>query len=182
MKKLLAIAAGALLISGAACTSDEESTWTQYTDWREANTAWLLQKQQLKNSDGTPYYKKVVPYWNPNTYVLAHWFNDTTETAGNLVPLYNSTVDVRYNLHLYDETPVDSSTNNTTPGPGLYRATISNLVQGWAVIMSEMHCGDSVEVLIPYDLGYGASDYGTIKPYSALRFNIRLVDINKYEK
>ena len=43
--------------------------------------------------------------------------------------------------------------------------------------MERMHVGDTVEVLVPYAQGYGSSSQGKIKPFSALRFNIKLVDI-----
>jgi FKBP-type peptidyl-prolyl cis-trans isomerase FklB len=45
----------------------------------------------------------------------------------------------------------------------------------------DMRCGDTAEVVVPYGLAYGSQDRGTIKPYSNLQFNIRLVDIPNYE-
>lgn len=180
MKKISALAVGLLALC-AACSDDDKSTWENYADWREANNAWLAQQQARTDADGQPYYRTVVPKWNPGNFILLRYCNDRSETEGNLTPMYTSTVDVRYKLHLYDGTPVDSSTNLTANGPGVYRAQLNSLVPGWAVALSEMRCGDSVEVVIPYALGYGASDYSAIKPYSALRFNIRLVDIYKYE-
>lgn len=180
MKKLLGIIA---LVAAAlvACTGDDETTWDKYTDYREANNAWLVEMQGLKNSDGTPYYNIVVPDWNPGSFILMHYFNDRAETEGNLTPLYTSTVDVRYYLHLYDGEPADSSTNLTTNGPGIYRAQVNSLIQGWAVALSEMRCGDTVEIIVPYGLAYGAQSVGSILPYSNLRFNMRLVDIPYYE-
>ena len=50
-------------------------------------------------------------------------------------------------------------------------------MSGWAIGIPQMHCGDTVELIVPYGVGYGAQNTGTIKPYSNLRFNIRLVDI-----
>jgi FKBP-type peptidyl-prolyl cis-trans isomerase FklB len=44
-----------------------------------------------------------------------------------------------------------------------------------------MHVGDSVEVVIPYQLGYGTTITGSIPPYSMLKFNMRLVDIPYYQ-
>lgn len=181
MRKLLALAAGAVLL-GACSGNDDKSTWEEYADWREANNAWLAQQQKRLNPDGTPYYNTVVPAWNPGSFVLIHYFNDREETAGNLTPLYTSTVDTRYFLHLYNGTPVDSSTlANSGGAPGVYRARVNTLIPGWSVALSQMHCGDTCEVIIPYQLGYGASSSGVMKPYSNLVFNIRLVDIYRYE-
>ena len=44
-----------------------------------------------------------------------------------------------------------------------------------------MHVGDTVQIIIPYDLAYGQSGSGSIPPYSALRFNMRLMDVPGYE-
>ncbi len=180
MKKLLVIAASAIFIT-AACTSSEESTWQRYTEWREANNAWLSQLQSRTDADGKPYYETVVPEWNTGTFVLIHYFNDRAETEGNLSPLYTSTIDTRYEVHLYDGTGVDSSTNLTTYGPGIYRSQLNNLVPGWGAALSKMRCGDTAEVIVPYALAYGNTSMGSVKPYSNLRFNIRLVDIYRYE-
>ena len=80
-----------------SCNNDDDrDTWSQYQDWREANNQWLAEMQAKKNPDGSPYYKVVVPEWNPATFVLMHYFNDRAETEGNLSPLYTSTIDVRY--------------------------------------------------------------------------------------
>ncbi len=182
MKKLLAIIAVCLAVT-AACTSDEKTTWDKYADWRELNEAWIKELQAKKNADGTPYYVLVVPDWNPGGYVLMHYFNDRKLTEGKLSPMYNSTIDVRYKLHLCDGTAVDSSDNVTTTGvKGIYRTPLNDLVQGWCVALPEMRCGDTAEVIVPYGMGYGASSSGNVKPYSTLRFNIRLVDIPFYEQ
>ena len=80
--------------------------WEEYAQWRESNEAWLKEQQALKNPDGTPYYKVIVPDWNPGSFVLIHYFNDRSETEGNLSPLYTSTIDTRYTLYLYNDTRV----------------------------------------------------------------------------
>lgn len=182
MKKLLAAAAALVLLTGACTSSDDKSTWEEYTEWRNTNNAWLAQQQQRTNPDGTPYFKTVIPPWNTGSFVLMHYFNNRAETEGNLSPIYTSTVDVRYYVHLYDNTPVDSSVNATGAGKsGIYRSMLNNLIPGWAVALSDMRCGDTAEVVIPYQLAYGEQSMGAMYPYSNLRFNIRLVDVYKYE-
>ena len=110
-----------------------------------------------------PYYTTVVPEWNPGGFVLMHFFNDRSETEGNLSPLYNSIVDVRYQLHC-DGTGADSSDNVTKYGAkGIFRTPLNNTIQGWYVALPQMRCGDSAEVIVPYGLGYGASSSGVIK-------------------
>ena len=167
-----------------SCNNDDDrDTWSQYQDWREANNQWLAEMQAKKNPDGSPYYKVVVPKWNPATFVLMHYFNDRAETEGNLSPLYTSTIDVRYTGHLYNGEPFDSSSNGTaTSVPGIYRTRLNQTISGWGVALSDMRVKDTAEVIIPYGLAYGSTGAGTvILPYSNLRFNIRLEDIYRYE-
>ena len=177
----MALAASAALSMFSACNDGEKSAWSEYADYRELNQQWLNELRAKKNPDGTPYYEVVVPAWNTGSYVLMHFFNDRAETEGNLSPLYTSTTDSRYTLHLYDGTRVDSSAYLTDPAPGVYRSTVSNNIQGWAIAQTYMRCGDTAEVIVPYGVGYGASGSSAIRPYSNLRFNIRLLDIYKYE-
>lgn len=167
------------------CSSEEQTTWDKYRDWREFNQSWLADQQDLRNPDGTPYYKVVVPDWNPGVYVLVHYFNDRTETAGNLSPLYTSTVDVRYEGRKCNGKMFDSSTDNTTPAPGIFRVGLNKVINGWTIALTDMRVGDTAQVVIPYGLAYGQtgsmSSTDTILPYSNLQFNIRLVDIVNYE-
>lgn len=184
MRRLLLI----FLLLGAvlgfvACNDEAETTWDKYRDWREANQTWLLEQQARTNPDGTPYYQVLVPEWYPGAFVLMHHFNDPAEYADKVQPIYTSTVDVRYRLHLYDGTPVDSSDNITAYGaPGIFRTALNRVVTGWAIALTNCHCGDTVEVIVPYAAGYGESTQGIIPPYSNMRFNIRLVDVPDLDK
>ena len=180
MKKLL-IAIVLLTGLGAgwtSCNNDEQTTWDKYKDWRELNNEWLEEMQSRTNPDGTPYYKVIIPSWNPATFVLIHYFNDRAETEGNLSPLYTSYTDTRYVLHDCNGAGLDSSTNLSQTGlKGVYRSQVSANVQGFAIGVMDMRCGDTAEFIVPYGLGYGSQVIGTITPYSNLQFNVRLVDI-----
>lgn len=170
---------GAVILGFAtSCSSDDESdTWEEYADYREANIKYIEDAEALKGSDGKPLYTRVVPAWNKNAYVLMRWFNDTVETQGNLRPLYTSTVDVKYYGRTYQDEPFDSSYLSLSPADSVVRFSLPSLVSGWAIAMERMHVGDTVEVLIPFAQGYGSSSSGIIKPYSTLKFNIKLVNI-----
>lgn len=163
--------------------SDEETNEEKYAEWKAANEQWLTEYQAKTNPDGTPFYQTIVRPFDPSVFVLMHKFGDPDANTGNLTPLYNSTIDVRYKLHLLDGTPVDSSTNRTTPAPGVYRAKLNSLVLGWTLALcGNVFCGDSVEIICPCNVGYGSGGSGSILPFSALKFNIRLVDIPFYER
>ncbi len=183
MKRLpiLIIAIIAAASAFVACKGDDDYDISAIKNWRDNNNSWLAEKQSMKNADGTPYYTMIVPQWDPSSYVLIHYFNERTSDPNALKPLYTSTVDVRYRLSLYNGVACDSSSAMTQYGPGIYRAQLNSLIDGWAAAVCDMNVGDTAEVIIPYALGYGTSSTGSIPAYSNLQFNLRLVDIYKYE-
>lgn len=173
MKKTLTFLFGALLLPAfSSCLSKEEKLWNDYKEWRAANDSWL-QEQILSGK-----YQKVVPEWNQDISVNMRWLNDRSKTEGNLTPLYTSTVNVKYKGWLYDGMPFDSSYLQTDSVATLQ---LTNLIAGWVIAMEQMHVGDKVEVLVPYEAGYGSSAIGRILPYSVLRFEMELRDIPAYE-
>lgn len=176
---LLCLMATIMGILAISCSDDDN--WKDYTDWRNTNNEWLGQMADKLDTDGSRYYTKLVPDWDPGAYVLIHYFNDRALTADNLSPIYTSTVDVKYVGMLYDGTVFDSSFDNTSYGDSIYRVGVNGVIEGWTIALENMHVGDSCEVLIPYQQGYGANGSGIILPYSALKFGIKLVDIPAYE-
>ncbi len=181
MKKLPIFIIAALFVLAAACKSDEETTWDEYKDWREMNEVWIQEQSLRVNSDGTPYFQRLSPKWDPKQYILIHYFNDRSETLWNLSPLYTSTVDAKYIGRLYNDEAFDSSYNLRTWGDSIYRTRCSDVIPGWLIALEDMRVGDSCEIIVPYQSGYGAADNGIIKPFSALHFNMKLVDIPFYE-
>lgn len=167
------------MFGAAACSDDDsKSTWEAYTEWRETNRTWLAEQEALKGEDGQPFYTRLTAPWHPGAYILLHQFNDPAETAGNLTPMYTSTVSSYYDLYLYDGKLVNSSSSLTD---GLFTSQLSALIDGWQIAMSNMHVGDTVQIVVPYEWAYQDSYTDSIPPYSALRFNLRLVDIPTYE-
>ena len=86
---------------------------------------------------------------------------------------------VKYAGRLYDDTPFDSSYKLTD---SLYISQLSDNIKGWWIALSDMRVGDSAVVVIPASQGYGSQSTGIIPPFSALRFNIKLVDIPYYQE
>ena len=168
---ILAVVAIAMLDS---CLG--KNVYDEYKDWREKNDEWF----QRQASSGQ--YTQITASWDPSAKVLMRWHNDTMLTKDNLKPLISSTVDVKYRLRLYDDTAVDSSYNLTSPADSIYRAVISQNVEGWMIALTHMHVGDSCTIIIPYQQGYGSSMRSEVLvPYSCLIFDMKLVDIYKYE-
>lgn len=186
MKKSLTYLAGAMLLIPALCScsdSDDEDTdigtiWDRYEEYREANLTWIAQQETRLNPDGTKYYERLQPQWNANSYILIHWFNDRSETAGNLVPLLTSSVRARYigRNYLGQVFDADSTSEN-----GTY-FLVNQVVAGWQLALQNMHVGDSVEIILPYNQAYKSSTPNDlIPPYSTLQFTMRLHDIPTLE-
>lgn len=162
-----------------ACSGD--STWDLYEEWREANDEFYNEQLTLTDDDGSLFYSLLAPSWYPTSGVLIHYFNDRSETEGNLSPLVTSTVDVKYIGRLYNDEPFDSSYTNTTYGDSIFRTQPSGTIAGWQIALTDMRVGDSARVVVPYMQGYETSTTGSILPYSTLVFDIKLVDIYRYE-
>lgn len=175
-KKILQILVFPLLMAAnlivVSCNGDEESNWDLYKGWRETNQAWLIEQMVRTNPDGTAYYERCVMPTDPQAYVLMHTIGEVhTE---NLKPLYTSTTKVNYTLTLCNDSVVDSGTNFVSQ-------LNSGYIVGWALAIMQLHVGDSAQFILPYELGYGSTGNTAVPPYSNLRFNIRLLDIDGYE-
>lgn len=177
MKKLLSLAV--IAATAASLTSCfQESDYEKYAEWREEQDEWLQTQLAKTDDSGEKYYETYVAPYDNNSIVYMHFHNDRELTKNNLVPLYTSTVDVKYHGRLYDDEAFDSSYLNTD---SLYRTTLGSVIEGWAVALLNMHVGDSVTVITPWNVAYGSSGNSTISPYSHLVFDIKLKDIYKYE-
>lgn len=92
------------------------------------------------------------------------------------VPTETDKVKVNYKGTLVDGTEFDSSYKNDKPAT--FRA--NQVIKGWTEALKMMPVGSKWELYIPYDLAYGTRETGgQIKPYSALIFEVELVEIEK---
>lgn len=159
------------LLAMTACNDDVEDTVSQYLDWNNENVAYFEAAKLETDADGKRVYDVVSPNWDPSSCVLIHYYKRGT---GTVSPYYTSFVKVCYKGQLIDGTVFDA-TYQSPSNP--MTAKISSLVDGWAVAMEHMHVGDSCRVIIPQNLGYGVQSRGSIKPYSTLIFDIKLMEI-----
>ena len=181
MKRLLyALGAVALGCAAWSCDDDDDYVdyWTEYASYREANERWIAEQEKLTDEDGQPFYERLVPSWDKGSYILIHWFNDRSETAGNLQPYLTSTVTTKYRGYLYDGTLFDKSKETAD---STFTTPVNGVIDGWQIALQNMRVGDTVQIVVPYASADGAQENGQIKPYSALRFNLRLTDIDDLE-
>lgn len=169
-----------IVLLGVALTSCLKDDNDDNSTWRRQNLEYL---ENARNAtvNGMPEYEVIRPVFAPGTYVLMKWHNDRTKTAGNLKPLDNSTVDCIYICGDIEGNYIDSSYFTTTYGDSIYRSRPLQNIAGFWTALTNMHVGDSVTVVIPYEAGYGAVQNGKIKPYSTLIYGIKLKGIPAYE-
>lgn len=92
------------------------------------------------------------------------------------VPAPTNKVQVIYEGKTIDGNVFDSSEKNNGGKPT--EVMLNQVVPGWQEALSIMPEDSEWELYIPYDQAYGNRDMGTIKPYSALIFKIKLVNAN----
>ena len=54
---------------------------------------------------------------------------------------------------------------------------LSELIVGWKTALALMPAGSRWEIVVPFNLGYGARGAGSIKPFSTLIFDVRLISV-----
>ena len=90
------------------------------------------------------------------------------------VPTSDDKVQVNYEGRLIDGTMFDASAKHGDK-PMEFRP--GQVIKGWQEALTMMPVGSTWQLFIPYELAYGDRDTGTIKPFSALIFDVQLVGI-----
>ena len=89
---------------------------------------------------------------------------------GGPKPTASSNVEVRYRGELIDGTVFDESEDPIS-------LNLGQVIPGWTEGVQLMSVGDKYRFYIPQELAYGSQGQGSIKPYSALIFEVELVSI-----
>jgi FKBP-type peptidyl-prolyl cis-trans isomerase len=87
-----------------------------------------------------------------------------------------STITVKYTGTLQNGTVFDS-TEKQGGTPATFELAKGKLIDGWVQGIPGMKVGGERKLVIPPDLGYGASGTGGIPPNSTLIFDIQLMDV-----
>ncbi|UII24447.1 FKBP-type peptidyl-prolyl cis-trans isomerase [Fulvivirga maritima] len=85
-------------------------------------------------------------------------------------PTSSSNVTVNYEGTFLSGETFDSGSSTTF--------SLSNLIEGWQVLMPYVSEGGTITMFLPSEYAYGRSGAGTIAPYSTLIFTIDLESIN----
>lgn len=90
------------------------------------------------------------------------------------IPTSDKQVRVHYHGTLIDGTVFDSSVDRNQPA----EFPVSGVIKGWIEALQLMPVGSKWKLSIPQDLAYGERGAGaSIPPYSALVFEVELLDI-----
>ena len=91
-------------------------------------------------------------------------------------PVATDKVKTHYHGTLIDGTVFDSSVQRGEP----ISFNVNGVIQGWVEALQLMPVGSKFKLFIPQNLAYGVRGGGqTIKPYSALVFEVELLEIEK---
>lgn len=159
MFKYLSLAALAL-----ACTTGIAAAQTAPAEDHSQDTAWhnrqMLALASLKAADG----------WRSLQGGL-RWRRVKGDGSGKH-PTLADQVTIHYAGSFIDGTEFDSSY-----GGDPVTFPLGQLVEAWQIAVPLMGVGDTVEIAVPADLGYGTSGKGPIPGGATLLFKIELLDI-----
>lgn len=185
---LLLMLAVVMMASCSEATTAEE----EYPDWQVTNESYfdkLYTATKAKIDAGDTSWK-IIRSWTLDSTLATHSYDHIivhVESEGNsTVRAYtNDSVRVHYKGRLIPSKSYTSgyvfdksytgtfNAISSTPSEGV----VSGYVNGFTTAILNMHLGDSWEVYIPYQLGYGTTEKSTIPAYSTLIFNVNLVGI-----
>jgi FKBP-type peptidyl-prolyl cis-trans isomerase FklB len=89
------------------------------------------------------------------------------------IPKSTDQVKTHYSGTLIDGTKFDSSYDRGQPAT----FGVTQVIKGWVEALQIMPEGSKWELYIPHQLAYGSQGQGSIPPYSALIFQIELIEI-----
>ena len=92
------------------------------------------------------------------------------------MPQISDKVKVHYEGRLIDGTVFDASSKHGDE-PATFQP--NQVIKGWSEALTMMPVGSKWTLYIPQELAYGERQAGTIPPYSALVFDVELVEIVK---
>lgn len=133
-----------------------EYMFSKYREESEAFMADLAKQDGVEALSDGIYYKEITP-------------SESTVRA-----TAESIVKVKYEGRLVDGNVFDSSRRHEDE---IAQFSLRNVIEGWKIAIPQMPVGATWEIYIPWDLAYGSTGTGSIPPYSALIFEITLVEV-----
>lgn len=180
-----------LLIVATLCSCKEsDDTEDEFPNWQANNDTYftnLYNTAKSSISTGSDEYK-IFRNWSlvesAATEATDHIVVKVLETGkGSGCPLFTDSCQVHYMGKLIPSTTFkdgfvfdksySGDYNPHTAAPT--KLAVSSVVDGFATALQNMHIGDRWRVYMPYKLGYGTVESGSIPAFSTLIFEITLV-------
>ena len=188
-----------LSLLGFASCSEEDDTVQEFDNWQVMNETYFEEQYQqhmvassatcfvLKNySKGDTLQLSQVPHTD---CILVDVLPSDFPVEGDLTvtPIFSDDVAVHYIGNILPSPSYATGYQFDASYSGTFSPDIAEpsvlsvdgVIAGFSTALQHMHRGDHWRVTIPYQLGYGTSDYNSIPGYSTLIFDIRLVDFEE---
>ena len=156
IKRAAAVAATAVLAGIGAVPAAAQNDPSQ-------DTAWLNRQQAALAERAAQGW-----YYLPGGVLWRRIAGDGTGAR----PTVQDTVTLHYAGTLVDGTEFDSSYGGR---PATF--PLRQLIRAWQLAVPQMAVGDTIEIAVPSDLGYGPRGGGPIPGGATLLFKIELLDI-----
>lgn len=142
-----------------------QSCDSPFYNWRDLNTAWIEAHASQLGQD-----TNVVDYGITRSGLQYEVYHQ----GFGKMPKSTSKIKVNYKLWLYDGTLIQASED--------VEMSLSNCVQAWKEFLPTLHAGAHCMIYAPAELCYGKegsknTEEFRIPPYSALTFEIELIDV-----
>lgn len=184
-------------ILGTLFTSCEETAEIdEYANWKVRNTEFIDSIAAIAKANADGRWLRILSFKLNDTDIngnpVEHDNEDyiycriETEGTGSSSPVFSDTVQVNYRGRLiptlsYPEGKVfdqsyKGALNPATAVPSEFN--VGGVIVGWSTALQHMSIGDIWRVYIPAPLAYGSSKQTEIPAYSALIFDMNLVDFS----
>ncbi len=110
-----------------------------------------------------------------NTPSGIHYVN--IEQGSGAFPVSGDTLSVQYAGYLVTGQLFDASIYHSADSTLHFVYKNPEMIKGWDEMMGMMNKGKKVEFIIPSELAYGSTRYGSIPPYSSLIFVAKMMNI-----
>lgn len=126
--------------------------------YKQANKEWIALKSKEDGVKALPkgiFYKVI-----------------TEGNKASATPNVRNVITAHYTGKTIDGKQFDSSRDGVP-----LACRLSDLIEGWIIVLQQMHIGDRWEVYIPAEMGYGKFSQPDIPSWSTLIFDIELISI-----
>lgn len=173
------------IISIVALLFSATFLFTSCKDSLDDISSWRLQNENaFKNYEKEEGYEKVtIDGFAPFVYVK--WFEKVERNSKSVFPIETSRVVIHYQLsRIVGDTSIIETNYDNEAGTffSLNRGASEQIIVGLRIALQNMLVGDEAEVIIPWFLAYGQHGGKSIRPYTALKYRVRLDEIIPEER